>query len=436
MGFLLETIRLGLTNLRLHLLRSFLTALGIILGIAAVILMMAIAQGAKVQALRQLEILGARNVILRSVKPPEDTSMTGGNNGQSNWINAYGLTRRDYYRLTELFSKVAAYIVPMKLVGSTISHDTRQLASQTYGTTPDLPHCANFKIARGRYLTEADLEEMSSVCVIGHLVARQLFPLTDPIGKTIRVDTKSFRVVGVLAPIGLAGGAGSALVGRDLNRDVHIPMTTAEGSFGDLIMRRSSGSRENTAIELSEVYVSFSEVSDVIPGSRMAERVIELSQTRDRARNDVEVVVPFELIENARRMAQTWSNVMLAIAAIALVVGGTGIMNIMLASVTERTREIGIRRALGATRLHIISQFLVETGVLSLMGGIIGIAVGTGCAFALGEFDTTARLFPTMITGWSIIVSFAVACGVGIIFGMYPANLAAQMDPIVALRHD
>lgn len=435
MGFLLETMRLGLTNLRLHMLRSFLTALGIILGIAAVILMMAIAEGAKVQALEQLEILGARNVILRSVQPPEDASMLGGQNSNTSWINAYGLTRRDHYRLRETFNGVADYIVPMKLVGSTISHDTRQLGSQTYGTTPDLPHCANFNVARGRYLTEADIEEMSSVCVIGHMVARQLFPLSDPVGKTIRVDSKSFRVVGVLAPIGLAGGAGSALVGRDLNRDVHIPMTTAEGSFGDLIMKRSSGSRENTAIELSEVYVSFGHVENVVPGSKVAERVIEIGQTRPD-RDDVEVIVPYELIENAKRMARTWSNVMLAIAAIALVVGGTGIMNIMLASVTERTREIGIRRALGATRHHIISQFLVETGVLSLMGGVIGIGVGTGCAMALREFETTARLFPTMITGWSILVSFAVACGVGIIFGMYPANVAAQMDPIVALRHD
>lgn len=431
MTFLIETIRMGLKNLRMHLLRSILTALGIILGIAAVILMMAIAEGSKRSSLKQFEILGARNIILRSVRPPEKQQMTGGNSGSSSYVTAYGLLRSDLRLVEHNFKDWAEVIVPMKAVGAEVTHKAQRLRSQTYGTTPDLPRCANFRVAVGRYLTPSDLEEQASVCVIGHIVARQLFPLEDPIGQTLRVDGNPFRVVGVLRPIGLAAGAGSALVGRDLNNDIHIPITTAEASFGDVIMRRSAGKRDNSRIELSEIYIAMPTLDEVVEASRRAERLIEVGH---KEKHDVSMIVPFELLENAKRVAKTWTRVMLAIAAIALLIGGIGIMNIMLASVTERTREIGIRRALGATRKHIIWQFLVETGVLSILGGVIGVVSGVAGALLLGHY--LPDQFPTFITSWSILISFIVACGVGLIFGMYPANVAAGQDPIVALRHD
>ena len=431
MAFLLETIRLGLHNLRLHLLRSSLTAFGIVLGIASVIVMMAITEGSKRSALRQFEILGARNVILRSVKPPEQNSMAGGEAGQNNWVSKYGITRQDFRRLEDFFAGKADVIVPLKMCGANVTRGAKQLASQTFGTTPDLPKCANLPLAAGRYLTEADLESEAKVAVIGHTVARQLFPLEDPVGLSFRVDTSVFTVIGVFQPIGLAGGAGSALVGRDLNLDVHIPLTTALATFGDTIFRRRSGGFDNSNVEISEVYLAMPALDDVSLGGALAERIID---TGERKEPDVEIIVPYELQEMAKRTARIWTRVMMFIAAIALVVGGTGIMNIMLASVTERTREIGIRRALGATRHHITWQFLVETGVLSLMGGLVGIGVGVGGALALGA--ALPEQFPTQITGWSIVVSFVVACGVGLIFGLYPANVAARQDPIVALRHD
>ncbi|MCC6909196.1 MAG: ABC transporter permease [Phycisphaerales bacterium] len=431
MTFLLETIRLGLKNLRLHMLRSLLTAFGIVLGIASVIVMMAITEGSKQNALKQFEVLGARNVILRSVKPAEQASMAGGSSGQGDFVLSYGLTRQDYRRLRAQFEDKAEEIVPLKTCGAMVTRGSRQMSSQTFGTTPDLPRCANLPVAQGRYLTWLDLESDASVCVIGRTVALQLFPLEEPLGKTLRVDDQIFTVVGVLAPIGLAGGAGSALVGRDLNLDVHIPLSTAEAKFGDMIMRRSAGSREVTNIELSEIYIGMPTIESVSRGGHMAERIIDIGLRKEQ---DVTVIIPYELQEMAKRTARIWSRVMLFIAAIALVVGGTGIMNIMLASVTERTREIGIRRALGATRGHITWQFLVETGVLSLFGGFIGIFVGVFGAMALGAL--LPEQFPTQVTGWSIAVSFIVACGVGLIFGLYPANVAASQDPIVALRHD
>jgi len=418
-------------NLRLHMLRSILTALGIILGIAAVILMLAIAEGSKQSSLRQFEILGARNIIMRSVRPPEKQQMTGNNNNNTSWVTTYGLTRQDLRVIQNRFDGWAELIVPLKSVGAEITRNAGRLRSQAFGTTPDLPKCANFAVESGRYLTAGDLDERSSVCVIGRNIARQLFPLDDPIGKTLRIDGKVFHVVGVLKPIGLAAGTGSALVGRDLNNDIHIPITTAESSFGDLIMRRSAGSRDNTSVELSEIYVSMPTLDDVVAASKSASRIVDVEHSQ---KQDVSTIVPFELLENAKRVAKTWARVMLAIAAIALIIGGIGIMNIMLASVTERTREIGIRRALGATRQHIIWQFLVETGVLSMLGGAFGVVVGVGGAFVLGR--SLPEQFPTQITFWSIAVSFIVACSVGLIFGMYPANVAAEQDPIVALRHD
>ncbi len=431
MTFVLETIRLGLSNLRLHLLRSVLTALGIIFGIAAVILMIAITKGSERDALKRYEILGARNVILRSSRPPEEQNMASGQGQQMSWITRYGLTRKDLRVLQESFADKTEYIVPLKAVGANVTYGSNRLQSQAFGTTPDLPKCASFRVSSGRYLSEADLEQKAAVCVIGHRIAEQLFRLKDPIGETLRIDDSPFVIIGVLDPIGLAGAAGSALVGRDLNSDIHIPLTTAELSFGDLVIRRSAGKFENNQVELSEVYLAIPTIEQVDLASQLIKRSVEVNHPEMK---DATVIVPHELIEQAKRTAQTYTRMMVAIAAISLLVGGIGIMNIMLASVTERTREIGIRRALGATRRHIISQFLVETGVLSTLGGLVGIGLGIGAAVLAGTY--LKEQFPTQVTGWSIIVSFMVACAVGVIFGLYPALVAARQDPIVALRHD
>jgi putative ABC transport system permease protein len=284
------------------------------------------------------------------------------------------------------------------------------------------------------------------VCVIGSEVAKQFFRLRDPIGATIKVDSTVFRVIGVLEPVGLAGGRGSALVGRDLNKDIHIPISTAESQFGDTVMRRQSGSFSGEQIELSELYVVAPNTDSVVP---LAERVRRVIDSGHPGLTDVQIVVPWELLENAKRQMMVWNVMLVVVAAISLLVGGIGIMNIMLASVTERTREIGIRRALGATRKHIVLQFLVETGALSTLGGVVGILLGLGISWGLqplvqwlvrlpflaGAFEGRLTLEP-QVTLWSILVSFLVAAGVGLVFGIYPAIVASRKDPIVALRHD
>jgi len=442
MSFLFEIIRLGLRNLWLHKLRSTLTSLGIILGVAAVIIMVAIGEGRKRAALREIEALGATNIIVRSTQPPESASLGG---QERSFIASYGILRQDFRRL-EAGIGDDARMVPLKAVGAEIVNESRRMISQAFGTTPQLKEVANLQVDRGRYLSEEDIIKRSPVCVIGSEVAEKLYQLTDPINKTIQIDSAIFRIVGVMRPVGLAGGTGSALVGRDLNLDVHLPISTAKLQFGDEMIRRQSGSTSAERVELSEVYISARSTDIVLNAASRVRRIMEVGHDK---MNDVQIIVPWELLEKAKRDTLIMNVMLTAIAAISLLVGGIGIMNIMLASVTERTREIGIRRALGATRRHILAQFLVETGTLSGIGGAVGIGLGVSASIGIEGFlpwllstrwlrpyFDTAISFETQVTLWSIVLSFVVASGVGLAFGVYPAIIASRQDPIVALRHD
>jgi putative ABC transport system permease protein len=447
MSFLFEILRLGLTNLMLHKLRSVLTSLGIILGVAAVIIMVSIGEGNKQAALREIQALGATNIIVRSSKPPE--TATPGQEERS-FIASYGLERRDLRRLQHLKDELDAEIisiVPLKAIGGEISYRARRMTSQAFGVTPELQRVANLRVEpRGRYVTQHDVDGNAPVAVIGAEIANTFFPLEDPLGKTIRIDERIFTVIGILHPVGLAGGAGSALVGRDWNKDVHIPISTADLEFGDIIMRRQAGSFSGEEVELSEIYITAASTDAVLTTAEKIRRTVAVGHPDF---SDVQIIVPWELLESAKRTALVWNIVLISIAAISLLIGGIGIMNIMLASVTERTREIGIRRALGATRKHIVAQFLVETGSLSAVGGVIGIGVGVGVSVAvrhvlpwvlslpaLRDFVDGSFVVETQVTLWSIIVSFLVAALVGLGFGIYPALIASRQDPIVALRHD
>ncbi len=441
MTFLLEIIRLGLKNLHLHKLRSTLTSLGIILGVAAVIVVTAIGEGNKRSALRDIQALGATNVIVRSVKPPEVNTASS----QRSMVLSYGILFQDLRRLQSSIPDAVA-VVPLKAVGSEVSYESNRIQSQAFGTTPDLLEVARLRLERGRYLSEEDLATRAPVAVIGSEVAKQLFKLRDPLGADLRVDSQVFRVIGVLKPVGLAGGAGSALVGRDLNKDIHLPISTAESQFGNIVVRRQAGSFSGEEIELSEIYVVAPNTDTVLSVAARVERIMSAGHVQSP---DVQVIVPWELLENAKKALLTWNIMLIAIAAISLLVGGIGIMNIMLATVTERTREIGIRRALGATRHHITLQFLVETGTLSAVGGLVGIGLGIGVSMGLGKLIPIASKLPwfrgvasskfalePQVTLWAIVVSFLVAAGVGLVFGIYPAMVASRKDPIVALRHD
>jgi putative ABC transport system permease protein len=355
------------------------------------------------------------------------------------------VTREDLAVIRVNFPNAEA-IVPVKEVGNQVLHNDRRAPSQSYGTTPELLSVAKLRMSRGRYLTQSDLDQGAAVAVIGSEIAKSLYPWDDPLGSTIRIDEKAFTIVGVLARVGLSGGAGGALIGRDLNQDVHIPLTTARSIFGDVVFKGTRGNMSVTDVQVSEVYISCPTREVVMSEHARLSRIMAVRHTEQA---DYAMIVPYELLENARKTALTFQLISAFVAGIALIVGGIGIMNIMLASVVERTREIGIRRALGATRRHIVWQFLVETSVLSASGGLIGVGLGIASAWLLGvgvpflpklplvgRFVPSEVNLPTHVTPWSIVVSFAVAASIGLIFGIYPARQAARQDPIVALRHD
>jgi putative ABC transport system permease protein len=442
MNLSLETFLLGMKSLRLHALRSVLTSLGIILGVASVIVMVSIGEGNKQSALRAIQSLGATNIIVRSQRPPESQQV---GSERRSFVAMFGMTREDLRRLEKFIP--ADTIIPLKAVGSEVSKGASRTTSQTFGTIPELKTAANLRVkAGGRYLVDGDMARRAPVAVIGSEIEKMFFTLTNPIGQNIRIDQRIFKIIGVLEPVGLAGGAGSALVGRDLNKDIHIPLTTARLEFGDIIVRRQSGSFSGEEVEISELYLTAPSTDAVVP---MAEHIRSVMKVGHPKMKDIEIIVPWELLENVKRTTATMNILLTAIAAISLLVGGIGIMNIMLATVVERTREIGIRRAVGASRNDIAVQFLIETGSISCVGGLLGIILGVGISVGLESFIPWILSFQifsgigdvgvgleTQITGWSIIVSFLVAAGTGLVFGIYPAIIASKQDPIVALRHD
>ena len=425
--FSVETIRVGLSNLRLHKLRSLLTSLGIIFGVAAVICMLSISEGASADEMRLIQLLGTRNIIINSVKPPQTGQVSSGN---SNLVE-YGITREDVSIIENTVTHVA-HLVPLKTVAYRARHGAQQGAHEVVGTTPAFFEVVNVSIAQGRALVDEDMSGRTNVCVIGAEICRELFPFKDPLGETILADrfpsAVSFTVVGILERIQTAGAPRRGVEERNLNREILIPFSTAMTQFGETTRRMGAGSREFIKMQYSGLYVTVDDIERVMPVSEMVERVFE----HGHEKLDYEIKVPLARLNLAKKKKRNNQLTLGFIAGISLLVGGIGIMNIMLATVTERTREIGIRRALGARQRHIAVQFLVETIVLTTGGGVVGAVLGIIGADAISKLAG----WQTIVSVWSVAVSFGLSMFVGIFFGMYPAVSAARLDPIEALRHE
>ncbi len=423
-----RTLRLGVRSLWLHRLRSLLTVLGIVFGVCSVIAMLAIGEGASFEAQEQIKNLGSQNIILRSVKPPEEQKVS--DKGSQNYVLQYGLTYKDISRIRATIPGVVI-VLPARNMRDYVWNISRRVDTEIVGTFPWYPEMRNHRVTTGRFFTDVDMQAQANVCVLGAEMVPSLFPLETPLGKHVRVGADYYQVIGVMEPRSLepvgetSGTAGSS---KPAANRMFIPIETAKLRYGEVLMRRRSGSFEAERVELHEATVKVDSLEDV---TMVADAVKQVLQ-RNHIKKDYEVIVPLDLLRRAERTKQIFNIVLGSIAAISLLVGGIGIMNIMLASVTERTREIGIRRALGARKHDIVAQFLVETVLLSGAGGIIGVLLGVAVPFIVSHFAG----MKTIITLWSPLLAFSISAFVGVVFGLYPASRAANMDPVEALRHE
>jgi putative ABC transport system permease protein len=421
-----RTVRLGIKSLWQHRLRSLLTVLGIVFGVCSVIAMLAIGEGASYEAQEQIKSLGSQNIILRSVKPPEEQK-TAQQSRQH--LLVYGLTYADIRAIRETIPGVVV-VVPGRIIRDFIWNISRRVDGEMVGTVPWYPQMRNHRVARGRFFSTAEMEGGAKVCVLGAEAAEQLFPLDVPLGGTVRVGNHYYRVIGVMErqAKGMeendAAESASAVTGGRM----YVPLETVKTHYGDITLKRRTGSMELEQVVLHEVTVKVDALDQVVYVSQAIQGLLE----HKHKKADYRMIVPLELLKRAEATKRIFSIVLGSIAAISLLVGGIGIMNIMLASVTERTREIGIRRALGAKRRDIVVQFLIETVMLSGVGGVIGVVFGVTIPY----FVTRFAEMKTIVTPWSPVLAFSISAVVGVVFGLYPALRAADMNPVEALRHE
>jgi putative ABC transport system permease protein len=421
-----RAVELAVRSLWLHKLRSFLSVLGIIIGTAAVITLMAFGEGSMQDALEDIARQGATNIIVRSVKPPDESST-----GRRSPIVTFGLTRKDYEKL-QMFDSVIRH-VPMRIFWQEVRRLEKKREGRVVGTTYKYAEVNKFDMAAGRFLTDYDDQEMLNVVVLGSAIAEYLFPFESPLNQTVVINKHEYKIVGVINERMPTGGTGGSQAAEEFNNDVYIPLQTCHGRFGEKILIRKSGSFSGEQCQLHQVTLTVSAMDKV----RGVGRAVEAMLKRDHTKADWAVTVPLDRLEEAERARDRYTILLAFIAGISLLVGGIGIMNIMLATVTERTREIGIRRALGAKRRDITMQFLVEAVVQTGIGGMVGVLFGLGLVFGI---PFLARIFqsnlPAKVHVPSIFYSVVVSIVVGVAFGLYPAWRASRLDPIEALRHE
>jgi putative ABC transport system permease protein len=420
-----RTLRMALRSLWLHRLRSLLTVLGIVFGVCSVIAMLAIGEGASFEAQEQIKNLGSQNVILRSVKPPEEQKVS--DRANQSYVLQYGLTYTDIQRIRSTIPGVSV-IVPSRIMRDYVWNISRRVDCEITGTVPWYPEMRNHHVSSGRFFNEADMDGSASVCVLGAEMMKTLFPLDSPLGRDVRVGGGYYRVIGVMEPRSKVVKTDEGQSVQGAANQMFIPLETAKTRYGEVLVKQRSGSIEAENVQLHEVTVKVASREQVVSVADAIKAVLN----HHHKKKDYDVIVPLELLKRAERTKQIFNIVLGSIAAISLLVGGIGIMNIMLATVTERTREIGIRRALGAKRRDIVTQFLVEAVLLSGAGGLFGVALG----IAIPMLVTWFAAMKTIITFWSPVIAFSISALVGILFGLYPALRAAEMDPVEALRHE
>ena len=421
LSFYWPFIRLGVTDVWRHKTRSFLTMLGMVFGVGSVIAMLAVGEGASHQALESIKRLGIQNIMVNSVKPTSDES-TSSSATRGARLAVYGLLNDDEARINETVPGVEK-TVPARMVRRNARFNERQLELRVVETIPEWFEVVPRPVLAGRVLNEADMESRANVCVLTEFGVRKLLAAETMLGQRVRLGGGVFEVVGIVK-----NESGGTVRAPDSDADAYIPMATAARLFGVANIRYSAGGMEGERVELSQIIVKMRDTSVVEAGAKAIEAMLK----RFHKKQDFKIDVPLSLLRDAEKTKRTYNVVLGAIAGISLLVGGIGIMNIMLASVTERTKEIGIRRAIGARKSRIVVQFLINTCVLSIGGGLAGLVVGVTIPLLITFFTQ----MPTVIQPYSMVLAFGISVGIGIVFGLYPALRAASLDPIEALRHE
>ena len=419
--------QVGIKSIFSHGLRSMLTVLGIVIGVAAVIAMLAVSEGASYEAQQQFRDLGASNILLKSVKPAEVEENSRQGFGPPQAV-VYGLTNADITTIRDTIPGVSN-VISSRIVKKNVWNLGINTNTDVVGTTVDYPVSRNYNLRAGRFFSEAEVRDHANVVVLSDEVANALFPIDNPIGQSIKIDSDYYNVVGIMESEGFSNlGQSQAGSSNAAPSRIFIPFTASKSRFGETTMRQTAGGMESETVELHEAIIQIEGQESVIEVGEIIEQILQ----RRHKEVDYEIEVPLALLRQAEESALRDQIVAGAIAGISLLVGGIGIMNIMLASVTERTREIGIRRAMGAKKRDIITQFLVEAVILSGVGGVIGVVLGVVIPIIISIF----RGMTTIVTPIAPILAFSISAMIGVIFGIYPSMRAADMDPVEALRHE
>jgi putative ABC transport system permease protein len=408
-----ENVRLAISGLTDHKFRSFLTMLGIIFGVASVIAMLSIGEGAKREAIAKYQDLGVNNIIVREKK------LTDEELEEVRAKFSQGLSIQDANVIKEIIPCVER-IASQAEITTDVKFADKSVKSTIIGVTPDFLEMMNYRLQRGEFVQANHYTQRLKVCVLGAGVAANLYREEDPVGKMIKIEDQWLEVIGVLESKTLFTETVGELAARDLNTDVYVPLSTFLNRF----------SRDNVLTgEIQQITVQVNNSKQLIEVSHLINEILKRHHFNNE---DYSIIIPYELLKQEEKERQIYNFLLGAIAAISLIVGGIGIMNIMLATVMERTREIGIRRAIGARKADIMSQFVTEAVAISITGGIIGVLLGVTLSLAVSLFTDVS----TYIRLYSILIAFAFSVIVGISFGYLPAKNAANLKPVDSIRYE
>ncbi|MGE5403200.1 MAG: ABC transporter permease [Ignavibacteriales bacterium] len=426
----IESFKIGLNELRANKTRTSLTMLGIVFGVAAVIAMLSIGEGARQETIEQIELMGTNNIIVNKVVLEQQPK-------GSKTSFSPGLSLKDAAALKEV-NPYIQYITPQRQVQHSIAYQSQMLETKIIGTTPDYLKTYNSRMYSGAFLNDFHMNSFSNVCVLGYGIKEKLFRFENPIGKKVKINSLWFEIIGVVAPKNVTSSGMNGFGLRDFNEDIYVPFSTMAYKMEKKAAQngniwyfpgdddRPPATDKNLVDQLSV------KVKDSEHNREAAVLIKRILERRHFGIKDYEVVLPEQLLEQKQKTQKIFNIVMGAIAGISLLVGGIGIMNIMLANILERTREIGVRRAMGATKQDLLNQFIYEALIISITGGLMGIILG----FLLTSLITSYAEWRTIITPFSVVLAFFVSAAVGLIFGIFPAKQAADKDPIEALRYE